>query len=446
MTDVLMPSLRRVAPAAARRGRRTVHALLERLAVGRLDIIDNDGRAWHYEGASPGPRATLRVHNETFYARVLRGGDIGLGESFIAHEWSSPDLVALLDLAMRNRDVLDRAVYGSWWGMLMHRVLHAWRRNSRNGSQRNIEAHYDLGNAFYRLWLDPTMNYSSAWFGDAASDGAGSRVEAATRTDADLASDATRYATNSNACQAARSIEAAQNAKVDRALDEARVREGSRVLEIGCGWGALAERAARRGASVKGVTLSHEQLAWGQQRLLDAGLADRATLQWQDYRDLGQQAQAFEPYDAIVSIEMFEAVGRDYWAGYFQTLARCMAPQGRACVQTITIRDDLFARYLRSSDFIQRYVFPGGLLPSPSAFREEAAKAGLIVERELAFGADYARTLHHWRHAFLTAVPQVRALGYDEAFVRLWEFYLAYCEAAFATGNTDVRQFTLKHA
>ncbi len=353
----------------------------------------------------------MHVQDDAVYARVLASGDIGLAEAYLAREWTSPDLVVLLELMMRNREVLERAIYGRWWGGLVHRLVHALHRNSRAGSRKNIEAHYDLGNAFYRLWLDPTMNYSSAWFGG----------------------DATR------------SLPEAQNAKVDRALDEAGVRAGSRVLEIGCGWAALAERAARRGAHLDGVTLSAEQLAWGQRRLQDAGLQPLASLHLRDYRDVGRE-EGFVPYDAVVSIEMFEAVGREYWAGYFQTLKRCLAPQGRACVQSITIRDDLFERYLRSTDFIQRYVFPGGLLPCASAFRAEAAKAGLVVERELAFGADYARTLHLWRAAFLEALPQVRALGYDETFVRLWDFYLAYCEAAFNTGNTDVRQFTLRHA
>ncbi len=414
MTDILLPTLRRVAPTTARRGRRVLHGLLEHLAVGRLDVVDPDGRAWCFEGTAQSPavgRASIHVRDEAVYARVLRSGDIGLGEGYIAGEWSSPDLVALLSLAMRNRGALDRAVYGSAWGTLLHRVVHAWRRNSRTGSRRNIAAHYDLGNDFYRLWLDPSMNYSAAWFdGDDA-----------------------------------RSLVDAQHAKMDRALDEARVDASSRVLEIGCGWGALAERAARRGAHVDGVTLSREQLAWGQQRLRDAGLHERAVLALRDYRDLGR-GPGWRPYDAVVSIEMFEAVGREYWDTWFDTLARTLAPGGRACVQSITIRDDLFERYARSTDFIQQYVFPGGLLPGPDVFRAHAAKAGLVVERELGFGADYARTLKLWRQRFLDALPQARSLGCDDRFVRLWEYYLASCEAAFATGNTDVRQFTLRHA
>ncbi|OYU82701.1 MAG: hypothetical protein CFE45_27040 [Burkholderiales bacterium PBB5] len=225
-----------------------------------------------------------------------------------------------------------------------------------------------------------------------------------------------------------------------RALSECDVHAGSRVLEIGCGWGGLAECAARDfGARLNGVTLSAEQLAFGQQRLAAAGLADQAQLRFQDYRDIDDG-----PYDAIVSIEMFEAVGREYWASYFKTLHDQLKPGGRACIQSITIDDALFERYVAGTDFIQQYIFPGGLLPSPSAFREEARRAGLLVERELAFGPDYAETLRRWRHDFLHQDTQVRGLGFDTRFMRIWEFYLAYCEAAFASGNTDVMQFTLR--
>ena len=214
---------------------------------------------------------------------------------------------------------------------------------------------------------------------------------------------------------------------------------GDRLLEIGCGWGSLAECAARDvGAQVTGVTLSAEQLAFGQQRLAEAGLADRATLRFQDYRDIHDG-----PYDAVVSIEMFEAVGQRYWPSYFKTLRDQLKPGGRACVQAITIRDDLFDRYVQGTDFIQQYIFPGGLMPSRQAFRAEAAKVGLTVEDELAFGPDYAETLRRWRHDFLHQDAQVRGLGFDTRFMRTWEFYLAYCEAAFDTGNTDVVQFTL---
>jgi cyclopropane-fatty-acyl-phospholipid synthase len=216
------------------------------------------------------------------------------------------------------------------------------------------------------------------------------------------------------------------------------------VLEIGCGWGGLAELAARDfGARVTGVTLSREQLRWAQQRLADAGLAEQCDLRYQDYRDLGPEFQA-KPFDAVVSIEMFEAVGQEYWASYFATLQRCLIPGGRACIQTITIRDDLFERYSRSTDFIQQYIFPGGLLPSQSVFEAQARSAGFSVERVLAFGPDYAETLKRWRGDFLHRAQEVQAQGFDARFMRIWEFYLAYCEAAFTRGNTNVLQFTLR--
>jgi cyclopropane-fatty-acyl-phospholipid synthase len=400
---------------------RVVLRLLEQLDFGTLDLQAPDGGMRHFGQAQDkdghlinsheAPRACIALHNRDVFGRVLAAGDIGLAESFMDGDWDTPDLTAVLVLMMRNRDVLERVIYGSVWGSLLHRVRHLLRRNSRAGSRRNIQAHYDLGNDFYRLWLDPTMNYSSAWFN-------GDRTQ---------------------------TMPQAQNAKVDRALDEALVGAGQRVLEIGCGWGALAERAAQRQAHITGVTLSHEQLAWARSRMAEAGLATQSDLQLKDYRDIGHEAN-FKPFDAVVSIEMFEAVGREYWAGYFNTVRRCLAPDGRACIQSITIRDDLFERYVKSTDFIQQYVFPGGLLPSASVFRAEAAKAGLVVERELAFGGDYAETLRRWREQFLAALPHVKGQGFDARFIRLWEFYLAYCEAAFTTGNTNVVQFTLRHA
>jgi cyclopropane-fatty-acyl-phospholipid synthase len=297
-------------------------------------------------------------------------------------------------------------VYGTWWGRLLYRVRHLMNRNSREGSRKNIHAHYDLGNEFYRLWLDPSMAYSSAWFeGDPS-----------------------------------RPLTEAQEAKVRRALRECGLRPGDRLLEIGCGWGGLAEVATTEfDAHVTGVTLSTEQLDYAQDRLAALERSQQADLRLQDYRDIDDG-----PFDAICSIEMFEAVGREYWDGYFATLARQLKPGGRACIQSITIRDDLFDRYVRGTDFIQQYIFPGGLLPSPSEFRAHARKAGLEVVNELAFGADYAETLRRWRERFLAEDTRVRKLGFDTRFMRIWEFYLAYCEAAFAMGNTDVIQFTLR--
>ncbi|MEO8805032.1 MAG: cyclopropane-fatty-acyl-phospholipid synthase family protein [Burkholderiaceae bacterium] len=393
-----------LAPAGAR----AVLGMLGRLKHGSVDVQLPDGATTHFGQGAPG--AAMRITDWNAFTRVLKGGDIGLAEGYIANEWDSPDLIALLTLLIANRDEMERIVYGSWWGSLWYRVKHALNRNSRRGSTKNIHAHYDLGNAFYSQWLDSTMNYSSAWF------------------DGDV---------NQPLAQA-------QLAKVRRALNEAGVTRGARVLEIGCGWGALAEVAASEfGAHVTGVTLSNAQLVWGQRRLHDAGLAGRTELRFQDYRDLAARHEA-EPFDAIVSIEMFEAVGREYWDSYFDTLRRCLKPGGRACIQSITIRDDLFERYVRSTDFIQQYIFPGGLLPSVSAFEAQAHRAGFTVERRLAFGLDYAETVKRWRISFAQRERQLGGLGFDARFMRIWHFYLAYCEAAFLCGNTDVVQFTLR--
>ncbi|MDE2398540.1 MAG: class I SAM-dependent methyltransferase [Burkholderiales bacterium] len=404
-----LPAVDPAAPARATVGRaeRVVGSLLQRIAGDALELR-TPARSYRF-GNGADPAAVLHVHDASVFERVLRSGDIGLAEAYLEGLWTSPDLRALLGCAMRQRAVLERAVYGSFWGSLLHRLTHFARRNTRAGSRRNIHAHYDLGNTFYAQWLDETMNYSSAWFGG----------------------------------EPALTLAQAQQRKVARTLDQAGVVAGSRVLEIGCGWGAVAEAAARRGAHLTGVTLSTEQLHWARRRLDQAGLAPRADLRLQDYRDLAAEGRR---YDAIVSVEMFEAVGRAYWPSYFRTLGECLAPGGKACVQTIVIRDDLFARYARSTDFIQQYIFPGGMLPSARVFREQAARAGLVVREELAFGADYARTLHLWRERFQARRDAIAAQGFDERFMRLWDFYLAYCEAAFETGQTEVVQFTLEQA
>ena len=398
--------LPQTAPAAAR----AVFAMLGQLHTGTLDVQLPDGSLAHFSGranatGNTGPRASLRLNDWRVCAAALKSGDIGFAETFIDGGWTSPDLVALLELFIANRTAIDKVIFGSWWGSLAYRVKHLLNRNSRQGSRKNIHAHYDIGNPFYRLWLDETMNYSSALF------------------EGDLT----------------RPTSEAQAAKVQRALRECGVQPGQRLLEIGCGWGALAEMAAGEfGAHVTGVTLSTEQLAFARDRLQRHGLAERADLRLQDYRDIDE-----EPFDAIASIEMFEAVGREYWGDFFSTLRTRLKPGGRACIQTITIRDELFDRYAKSTDFIQQYIFPGGLLPSPHAFRTEAQKAGLEVSHEFAFGACYAETLRRWRVEFLARDNQVRQLGFDTRFMRIWEFYLAYCEAAFSTGDTNVMQFTL---
>jgi cyclopropane-fatty-acyl-phospholipid synthase len=393
-------SLPQDAPGAAR----TVLGLLQRLAHGSLTVRLPDDSVRHF-GAAPGSSnltASLTLRNWEVCKAALKSGDIGFAESYIAGDWTTPNLVELIKVFIANRRAIEDVVYGSWFGRLVYRVRHLMHRNSKAGSSRNIHAHYDLGNAFYKLWLDETMNYSSAWF-EGNFD---------------------------------KPMPDAQRAKVRRALDMAGVKPGDRVLEIGCGWGALAEMAAFDfGASVTGVTLSTEQLAFARQRT--AGLC--ADLRLQDYRDIDDA-----PFDAVCSIEMVEAVGREYWPTYFQSVSRLLKPGGRACVQSIVIDDQLFDRYIDSTDFIQQYIFPGGCLPCPREFRREAEAAGLAVVDEFAFGADYAETLRRWREHFLAQRGQILQQGFDERFMRIWEFYLAYCEAAFSQANIDVVQYTLQ--
>ncbi len=389
-------------PAAARR----VVGLLQRLQHGTLHVQWPDGRVEQFGSANgAGLNATLHLHSYAPLTQALKSGDIGFAESYIAGEWTTNNLAELLQLLVANRRDMEELIYGNWLGRLFYRVRHLLHRNTRSNSKKNIHAHYDLGNAFYELWLDPTMNYSSAWFDN----------------------DRTKP------------MAEAQTAKVRRALRMVDAKAGDRILEIGCGWGALAELGGLEfGARMSGVTLSHEQLAFANARMQRLGLANTSDLRLQDYRDINDG-----PYDAICSIEMLEAVGQEYWDTYFQSVARLLKPGGKACVQTITIDDSLFDRYVKSTDFIQQYIFPGGCLPCPREFRAHAERAGLKVIDELAFGLDYAETLRRWRHQFMAEKAQVLQLGFDERFIRIWEFYLAYCEAAFEQHNTDVMQFTL---
>ena len=384
---------------------RRVLQLLEKIEHGTLTVQFPD-RSMKIYGNGSLPHAALSLSNWNVFLASMKSGDIGFAESYIAGDWRTPSLSELLRVMIQNRRVVEDLIYGSWWGRMIYRVRHLLNRNHKANSRKNIHAHYDLGNAFYELWLDSTMNYSSALF----------------QGDFSL------------------SMQEAQNAKVRRALQATDVTQGSRVLEIGCGWGALAEMATMEmGAHVTGVTLSTEQLAFANARMKWNGKADQADLRLQDYRDIDDG-----PYDAVCSIEMIEAVGQEYWPTYFQAISKLLKPGGKACVQSIVIDDALFDRYVKSTDFIQQYIFPGGCLPSPTEFRRQAELAGLKVIDELKFGTDYAETLRRWRHDFMAQESQVLTLGFDNKFLRTWEFYLAYCEAAFDEANTDVIQFTLQ--
>jgi cyclopropane-fatty-acyl-phospholipid synthase len=382
---------------------RLILQMLARVHEGSLKLELPDGRCAYF-GDESYP-VTLRLHDWSLFDAVLKSGDIGLAETYIEGSWSTDNLTGLIELFIRNRHSIESLFHGKWWGQLLYRMRHLFNRNSRSGSRKNIHAHYDIGNDFYRLWLDPSMTYSSALFGNGQAD----------------------------------NLQQGQDAKYRRILDQLAIKPGQHILEIGCGWGGFAEIAAREGgARVRGLTLSNEQLQFAQQRLADAGLADQTELLLMDYRDTNGR------YDAIASIEMFEAVGEAYWPAYFECVARNLKDGGRACIQTIVIADELFENYRKGTDFIQQYIFPGGMLPSPSAFRAAAEKQGLCVIKEYSFGPDYARTLAEWCDAFKQQLPQARKQGFDERFLRTWEFYFGYCEAGFRAESISVKQFTLK--
>ena len=385
-------------PSSLGRDSQAIIGLLQQLRHGSVDLRLPDGAVMRC-GDGDGPAVALFVDEEEMFSRVLARGDIGFAEAYLDGQWRCNDLTALFTLLARNRETLREAVHGRWLNLLATRLGHwLWRRNSRRGSRRNIMAHYDLGNDFYRLWLDEGMNYSAALF----SDGAATLAEA-------------------------------QAAKQQRIFDRLQAQPGQRLLEIGCGWGDFAAAARQRGLDVTGLTLSPAQLHQAQQR------AAGADLRLQDYRDLEQR------FDHIVSVEMFEAVGERWWPTFFGQINKCLAADGVALIQSIVIRDDLFASYRKHPDFIQQFIFPGGMLPSPAQFQHHAAAAGLVVSDAFAFGGDYARTLASWRESFDANWPRIAALGFDETFRRLWRLYLGYCEAGFIAGDIDVVQYELRH-
>ncbi len=378
--------------------------LLNCLAHGHLQLITPHGTVLTFGDLHQPPSAQLHIKDWRACARMLRAGDIGFAESYAAGWLETPDLSALLRLCLRNQAELERMMFGGKLAELWHRLRHWMRSNTREGSRKNIHAHYDIGNDFYRRWLDTSWTYSSAMF----------------------------------AGDHAQSLETAQARKYQRIVDQLALRAGDRVLEIGCGWGGFAEHAARLGIAVHGVTISPAQLQIAQQRISDQQLGGLATLELRDYRDLDGA------YDAVVSIEMFEAVGERYWPQYFDTVAARLRKGGKALIQSITIAEQYFERYRSSSDFIRQYIFPGGMLPSPERFCARARSAGLQTLDQYRFGFDYAETLRRWHASFQQQRDDIMAQGFDERFMRLWQLYYAYCEVGFDEERTDVIQFTLR--
>jgi len=375
---------------------------LDHLEYGSLELLTPDGKKRIFEGKNPGSKARLEMRDWRVIGSLLKRGDTGFAEDYQAGLWDTDNLPDLIAIGLKNDRVMRRFVFGSRFFQTLSRLSYLLKLNTIRGSRKNIHAHYDLGNDFYSLWLDPTMTYSSALF----------------KENEDLA--------------------IAQNYKYDRILSRLGRLDGE-VLEIGCGWGGFAERVLiQTDMTVKGLTLSTEQQAFASDRLADHG--KRSAIVLEDYRHQSQK------FDSIVSIEMFEAVGEKYWPTYFKKLVEALKENGKAVIQTITIDESRFDRYRKGGDVIRNTIFPGGMLPSPSRFKEEAAKAGLKINDEFHFGADYARTLQHWLSNFDSRRESVKSLGYDDTFIRLWRFYLAACIAGFATGRTSVMQVELAHA
>ncbi len=383
---------------ASEKSLRKVFGALEHVEHGSLSLTAPTGEILRFGAGEP--YADLVVKDWAAFSALISRGDVGFGEAYVDGLWESADIEALVSFAMLNKTHLERLLRGA----LISQHLFKWsdiflRTNSRSGSRRNIKAHYDVGNEFYRLWLDDTMTYSSALF----------------ESDDE-------------------SLESAQERKYDRMLSASEAGQG-RTLEIGCGWGGFAERAAERGRVVTAITVSEAQCAYARARL-----GQKAEVRLQDYRDVKGK------FDSIVSIEMIEAVGERHWPTYFRTLKQRLAEGGRAAIQAIVVGDADFPTYRNQSDYIRRHVFPGGMLLAPGRIRAEAARAGLRAQSEFAFGRDYARTLRRWLRAFESANAGISALGYSEQFKRSWRFYLASCAGLFNVGRTDVVQVELVHA
>lgn len=370
---------------------------------GSLQFNLPNGQAILFDHGKPGPHAVIAVHKFTFARRALAGGDIGFAESYMDGEWSTPDLTAVLEFFSENFESAGKLAVGGSVVKFLNNVRHFFHRNSKAGARRNITAHYDLGNEFYESWLDSTMTYSSALFD-----------------------------------RPNLSLEQAQIAKYEKIADRIGAGPESRLLEIGCGWGGFAEYAARvRGSRVTCLTISEAQRNYARERLHKSGLSERVDIRLEDYRDHKGS------YDGVASIEMFEAVGESYWPSYFGKVKECLNEGAKAALQIITIDDQLFKRYRKRADFIQHYIFPGGMLPSEAALKEAFSQAGLRYNGVQYFGLDYARTLKTWAQQFEAAWQHIQTLGFDERFHRLWRFYLSYCEAGFRNGRINVGQFQL---
>lgn len=391
---------------AAPKKRRPFLEALEQIEYGRLILTLPEGNRMAFTGASPGPEADWQVHDWKVFDDFIARGELGFADAYIDARWDSSNLEALVAFGLQNADKLEKFFHGKPLYAIWLRIKSMLARNSLIGSRRNVVSHYDLGNEFYKLWLDKIMTYSCALF-------EGNET---------------------------RSLEEAQQAKYQRILKKLHAKPGEHVLEIGCGWGGFAEAAARAGLHVTAITLADTQAQYARERITRAGYDHLVTVKLTDYREVEGV------FDHIVSIGMFEHVGEQYWPVYFDTIRNHLKPGGNAMVQTITLDDDLFQSLHHVSGFIEHYIFPGGFLPSKYEFRKHAEAAGLECEELYAFGQDYAMTLKHWLNRFESQLPQIKAQGYDENFIRLWRLYLCSCIASFKTHRSDVMQAKLSAA
>jgi cyclopropane-fatty-acyl-phospholipid synthase len=393
-TDMLMPWTR------------ALLIMLRAVRIGTLTVHAPNGESYRFEGQTPGPHAEVRLSTDDVSRKLLLGGDVRFGEAYMEGGWDTPDLPALIEFGAQNQRALSRAIDGTRIGRFFKSLQHFANRNTKRGSRRNIAHHYDIGNAFYGKWLDPSMTYSAAVFEAGEED-----------------------------------LEPAQRRKYRRIADMLRLEPGQTVLEIGCGWGGFASVAAREyGARVVGLTLSQEQHDYAIERAKREGISDKVSIQLCDYRDVDGR------FDHIASIEMFEAVGEKYWPTFFDQVRARLTDTGHAAMQIITIDDEGFETYRRNPDFIQKYIFPGGMLPSVGKLTEHIEASGLECFANDGFGSHYARTLAMWRERFHARWHEIAPLGFDERFRRMWDYYLCYCEGGFRAGHIDVRQIALKHA
>ncbi|MCE2517966.1 MAG: class I SAM-dependent methyltransferase [Alphaproteobacteria bacterium] len=380
--------------------------ILKHLRFGELTVTMPDGSTHHVKAPEDGPVADLTIHSQRALGRIMSDGKMGFCEAFMQGEVTSGNLTNLIELTVKQNDYVEENLKFSVLKTYFRQIMHWLNSNSKTGSRKNISYHYDLGNSFYDKWLDKSMTYSSAYF---------------ERDDDDL--------------------KTAQESKYRRLAEMVDLTPGDHVLEIGCGWGGFAEYAARHfDVRITAITISKEQFDYANARIAAAGLSDKVTISLTDYRDLNQT------YDKIVSIEMFEAVGEAYWPTYFETVARCLQNNGKAALQVITIDDRIFDDYKREPDFIQQYIFPGGMLPSVPRLANPLKSAGLKLVQENGFGLHYARTLQEWRDRFLDSWPEISTSGFDARFKRMWELYLAYCEGGFRAGSIDVKHMLLERA